>query len=440
MLLIYMTRSSHYLLAVVLVIAILIGICPVLVVFSQPAIKNKNLKIDVLAQGLKTPTSMAFLGPKDILVVEKEDGRVNRIINGNVSPQPLLQIPVATESERGLLGIDVAKHSNGITYVFLYYTESGGGKTGDDATEGINPTANVLYRYELINNHLINPKLLLKLPAIPGPNHDGGKVLVGPDKNVYVVIGDLRSHRTQSQNVVNGPPVDNTSGILRVTQDGNVVQNAPLGDTSSLNLYYAYGIRNSFGIDFDPMTGKLWDTENGPNYGDEINFVEKGFNSGWAQVMGIWSPKGKIGSENAGKANLHLSDSLVNFEGKGKYRKPAFIWFQTVAPTALKFFNSTKLGKQYQNDLFVGDYNNGNIYDFKLNGNRTGLILNDTKLQNNIAYTPKDYKPFIFASGFDGGISDIKIGPEDGYLYVLSLSGTIYRISPSSSFSSAALG
>ncbi len=155
---------------------------------------------------------------------------------------------------------------------------------------------------------------------------------------------------------------------------------------------------------------------------------------------GIWSPKGKIGNENAGKVNLHLSDSLVNFEGKGKYREPAFIWFQTVAPTALKFFNSTKLGKQYQNDLFVGDYNNGNIYDFKLNGNRTGLSLNDTKLQNNIAYTPKDYKPFIFASGFDGGISDIKIGPEDGYLYVLSLSGTIYRISPSSSFSSAALG
>ena len=305
---------------------------------------------------------------------------------------------------------------------------------------GLNPTANVLYRYELINNHLINPKLLLKLPAIPGPNHDGGKVLVGPDKNVYVVIGDLRSHRTQSQNVVNGPPVDNTSGILRVTQDGKVVQNAPLGDTSPLNLYYAYGIRNSFGIDFDPVTGKLWDTENGPNYGDEINLVEKGFNSGWAQVMGIWSPKGKIGNENAGKVNLHLSDSLVNFEGKGKYREPAFIWFQTVAPTALKFFNSTKLGKQYQNDLFVGDYNNGNIYDFKLNGNRTGLSLNDAKLQNNIAYTPKDYKPFIFASGFDGGISDIKIGPEDGYLYVLSLSGTIYRISPSSSFSSAALG
>jgi aldose sugar dehydrogenase len=437
---IYMTKSIHYLLAFVLVIALIIGICPVLVVFSQPVIKDKNLKIDVLAKGLNSPTSMAFLGPKDILVVEKDDGIVNRIINGNVLPQPLLQIPVATKSERGLLGIDVAKHNNGPTYVFLYYTESGGGKTGDDVTDGIKPNDNVLYRYELINDHLINPKLLLKLPATPGPNHDGGKVLVGPDKNVYIVIGDLRSHRTQSQNVVNGPPVDNTSGILRVTQDGKAVQDAPLGDTSSLNLYYAYGIRNSFGMDFDPVTKKLWDTENGPNYGDEINLVEKGFNSGWAQVMGIWTPKGKIGNENAGKVNLHLPASLVNFEGKGKYREPAFIWFQTVAPTALKFFNSTKLGKQYQNDLFVGDYNNGNIYDFKLNENRTGLSLNDAKLNNNIAYSPNDYNPFIFASGFDGGISDIKVGPGDGYLYVLSLSGTIYRIVPSSSSSSSASG
>jgi len=234
---IYMTKSIHYLLAFVLVIALIIGICPVLVVFSQPVIKDKNLKIDVVAKGLNSPTSMAFLGPKDILVVEKDDGIVNRIINGNVLPQPLLQIPVATKSERGLLGIDVAKHNNGPTYVFLYYTESGGGKTGDDVTDGIKPNANVLYRYELINDHLINPKLLLKLPATPGPFHDGGKVLVGPDKNVYIVIGDLRSHRTQSQNVVNGPPVDNTSGILRVTQDGKAVQDAPLGDTSSLNLY-----------------------------------------------------------------------------------------------------------------------------------------------------------------------------------------------------------
>ncbi len=123
-----MTKSINYLLGFVLIIAIIIGIYPVLAVFPQPSIKDKNLKIDLVTQGLNSPTSMAFLGPKDILVLEKDDGIVNRIINGNVLPQPLLQIPVAIESERGLLGIDISKHNNGPTYVFLYYTESGGGK------------------------------------------------------------------------------------------------------------------------------------------------------------------------------------------------------------------------------------------------------------------------------------------------------------------------
>jgi aldose sugar dehydrogenase len=427
-----MTKSFQSLLAFILVITIIIGINPNNTVLSQPIIKDTQLKTEIFAQGLKSPTSMAFLGPKDILVIEKEDGTVKRIVNGSLLPQPLLQVPVATKSERGMLGIDIAKHPNGPTYVFIQYTQSGSGTKGDDINNGIEPTGNVLYRYELVNNHLINPKLLLKLPATPGPNHDGGKVLIGSDNNVYVIIGDLRSHRTQSQNVIHGTPADNTSGILRITQNGQAVSKSLLGDTYPLNLYFAYGIRNSFGMDFDPITGKLWDTENGPNYADEINLVEQGFNSGWAQIQGIWTPKGKIGNENAGSIKLNPSDSLVNFGGKGKYKNPNFIWFETVAPTALKFFNSTKLGKQYLNDLFVGDENNGNLYDFKLNQSRTGFVFNDVKLDNNIAHTLKDSESLIFASGFDGGITDIKIGPDDGYLYVLTLSGVIYKIVPSS--------
>ena len=239
----------------------------------------------------------------------------------------------------------------------------------------------------------------------------------------------LRSHRTQAQNINAGNPVDNTSGILRVTQDGKPVPNSPFSTSLPLNLYYAYGIRNSFGITFDPLTGKIWDTENGPNYGDEINFVDKGFNSGWSQVQGIWTPKGKIGNENVGALNLSPSDKLVNFNEKGKYRQPVFIWYETVAPTALKFFNSTKLGKEYQNNLFVGDFNNGNLYDFKVNKNRTGLIVDDPYIKNNISYNQKDSDLMSLGGGFDGGITDIKIGPKDGLLYILTLSGSIYRLS-----------
>ena len=391
-------------------------------VLAQPTISNDpNLKVEVVAQGLRSPTSMAFLGPNDILVLEKESGTVQRIIDGKMLPQPLLQVPVSTTSERGMLGIATAKHSNGPMYVFLYYTKDGGG--------GPQSLANVLYRYELSNDQLINPKLLLNLPALRGPNHDGGKVVIGPDSNVYTVIGDLRAHRTQAQNVVNGPPVDSTGGILRVTQDGQPVSNAPLGQgTAPLDLYYAYGIRNSFGMDFDPVSGKLWDTENGPTFGDEINLVQPGFNSGWVQVMGIWTPEGAIGKETAGPVNSNPSN-LVDFAGKGKYRAPEFIWFKTVAPTALKFLNSDKLGKQYQNDMFVGDIKKGNLYHFDLNQARTGLVLNGT-LSNKISNTASDSQPVIFASGFEGGITDIQVGP-DGYLYILAFAGSIYRITPS---------
>jgi aldose sugar dehydrogenase len=389
---------------------------------AQPTIaKDPNLKVELVTQGLRSPTSMAFLGPNDILVLEKESGTVQRIIDGKMLPQPLLQVPVSTTSERGMLGIATAKHSNGPTYVFLYYTKDGGG--------GPQSLANVLYRYELSNDQLINPKLLLNLPALRGPNHDGGKVVIGPDSNVYTVIGDLRAHRTQAQNVVNGPPADSTGGILRVTQDGQPVSNAPLGQgTAPLDLYYAYGIRNSFGIDFDPVSGKLWDTENGPTFGDEINLVEPGFNSGWVQVMGIWTPEGAIGKETAGPVNSNPSN-LVDFAGKGKYRAPEFIWFKTVAPTALKFLNSDKLGKQYQNDMFVGDIKKGNLYHFDLNQARTGLVLNGT-LSNKISNTASDSQPVIFASGFEEGITDIQVGP-DGYLYILAFGGSIYRITPS---------
>jgi aldose sugar dehydrogenase len=405
-------------------------------------VNNPNLKVETVFKGLRSPTSMEFLAANDILVLEKDHGTVQRIVNGKILAQPVLQVNVATEGERGMLGIAITKHStaeNGSataattntntsssTFVFLYYTEK-----GNNSSEA--PLGNRVYRYELVDDKLINPKLILSLPATPGPFHDGGKVVIGPDNNVYAVIGDLLYHRTQSQNIASGGPPDLTSGIIRATQDGKPLSNSPLGNTYPLNLYYAYGIRNSFGMDFDPITKKLWDTENGPNYGDEINLVEPGFNSGWVQVQGIWTPEGKIGNEDPGPINTNPSD-LVDFGGKGKYRAPEFIWFQTIAPTALKFFNSVKLGKQYQNDMFVGDNNNGNLYYFKLNQSRTGLVLNGT-LANKIANTPQDTQPVLFASGFDGGITDLQVGADDGYLYVLTLAGSIYRIVPSSSSS-----
>ncbi len=210
---------------------------------------------------------------------------------------------------------------------------------------------------------------------------------------------------------------------------------------SFLNLYYAYGIRNSFGIDFDPVTGYLWDTENGPAFGDEINLVEPGFNSGWAKKQGIWSifnssqlavdpPPGK----DRGYHFFHDPqitneyESFVDFNGNGKYSDPELTWNYPVGVTSVEFFNSDKLGEEYKNDLFIGTFNDGLIYNFNLNNERTRLALNG-ELQDKVADTNEESQDVIFGKNMES-ITDLETGP-DGYLYVLSIGeGKLWRIVP----------
>ena len=376
---------------------------------GTPIVTDPKLKVEVVAENLDFPTTMAFLGPDDIIVLEKEKGTVTRITNGEILSEPLLKVKTASQVERGLLGVAVSKNESSKTSVFLYYTEI------DNSTDGGNAVvSNRLYRYNLENNSLINPKLLLDLPATPGPRHNGGAIEMDSAGNLYVPIGDVDGHTTQTQNIDIGGPPDGTGGILRISQDGQPIQSI-IGDTGPARKYYGYGIRNSYGLDFDPLGGKLWDTENGAGSADEINLIEPGFNSGWSKIQG--------------KAPVDFDFSqLVYFDGRGKYRDPEFTWIDTVGPTKLKFFNTDKLGKEYENDLFVSDVHHGRIYDFKLNSTRTGLVLSGV-VADKVADTDSETRDLIFASDF-GGISDMEIGP-DGYLYILSFArGIIYRIVP----------
>lgn len=260
---------------------------------------------------------------------------------------------VANSIERGLLGIAVSKHLNGKTFVFFSYTESGNGEDGSDTDSQIDPLGNRLDRYEYVNGQLINPLLLLDLTATPinaRGEHNGGKILIGPDNNIYFMIGEVGGHRTQAQNILYGPSPNGLGGVLRITQDGGIVDpaNPILGKGLPLNIYYAMGIRNSFGMDFDPLTGNLWDTENGPTIADEINLIPPGFNGGWSQVQGY------INQDLLGRG-ISSEDELVYF-GNGKYNDPKFVWITTIGPTALKFLNSDKLGKEYANDMFTGGH------------------------------------------------------------------------------------
>ncbi len=387
---------------------------------GKPKLFDTNLKISTIAEGLITPTSMAFVGPGDILVLEKDTGMVKRIVDGKVLAKPVLDINVANSIERCLCGI-AASRDRSTTYVFLYYTEIDG-KDGDDKA-GKQPIGNRVYRYELSGDALINPLLLLDLPANPGPRHNGGDIIIGPDNNLYVTIGDVDGSfkgpttETKTQNYKDGVDPDGRGGILRITQDGQPTDSI-LGDSIPLRIYYAYGIRNSFGMDFDPVSGNLWDTENGPGNGDEINLVLPGFNSGWQQVQGLASMEDSFSESD-----------LQDFEGKGHYSDPELVWINTAGPTAVKFLESTELGTTYENDMFVGDVHNGRIYHFDLTPDRKDLVLPQA-LSSRIIEKPSSpgVSSIVFGEGF-GGITDLEMG-SDGNLYVVSIGlGSIFQIS-----------
>ena len=395
---------------------------------SKPVLNDPNLTVELVFRGLKKPTSMIFLGTDDVLVAQKNEGTVERIVNGVKNTEPLVTVPIASKDERGLLGTAISKDpTNNKTHLFLYYTEK------DPTNEQI--LGNRVYSYELGENgsKLTESKLLLDLPWEPGPGHNGGVLKVGPDNNLYITIGDMISstdnqsqpYETQAQNFQSGKEADGRAGILRITQNGQPVGNGVLGSNHPLNLYYAYGIKNSFGLDFDPITRILWDTENGPDFGDEVNLVESGFNSGWKKIQGIWYVDAAMGKSEV----THMNPSgLYDFSNKGKYSPPEFTWDRSVVPTALEFLNTNKLGSEYENDILVGDIKSGNIYIFNLSENRKSLDLNEP-LDDKVANKKEELSGIIFGHGF-GGITDLEVGP-DGYLYVLAYDkedGTIYRI------------
>ncbi|HET8794445.1 MAG TPA: PQQ-dependent sugar dehydrogenase, partial [Nitrososphaeraceae archaeon] len=132
-----------------------------------PTVKDDKIVVEKVTDGLDIPTSMAFLGPNDILVTEKETGKVMHIVDGQIQEEPVLDVAVANSIERGLLGIAISKQPDGKTYVFLSYTESGNDEDGSDVEDNVEPAGNRLYRYEYIDGELKNPILLLDLTAEP---------------------------------------------------------------------------------------------------------------------------------------------------------------------------------------------------------------------------------------------------------------------------------
>jgi glucose/arabinose dehydrogenase len=459
---------------------------------------DDSLSVSTTVSGLSQPITMAFIGPDDILVTEKASGQVKRVTGGVVTGV-VLDLAVNSASERGLLGIALHPDFPDNPGVYLFNTESTTGADTNAVAEvpllgnRVDPFvwngATLTFDRNIIRlrafqndrNNVANPTL----PVLRG-NHNGGVLRFGPDGKLYVIIGD-NGRRGWMQNNTSGPVPDDDFGgpapddahltgvILRLNDDGSTPTDNPFyvfgalaGRRSAIGAevgrnvqrIFAYGVRNSFGMTFDPKTGGLWTTENGGRAFDEINHVVPGFNGGWIQVMGplhrvsqyraieIAAGVGANGpnglqqlrwpATNIAEKHNRARQALFALPGS-HLRDPAFSWKEVVPPAGLGFIDGAGLGAHYDGDLIVGSAvarptNPGHLYRFRLNGGRNRFEFDDPRLKDTVAdnLARDDFategEEILFGTDF-GIVTHIETGP-DGALYLVSpSSGAILKIS-----------
>jgi uncharacterized repeat protein (TIGR01451 family) len=443
-----------------------------------PTMLDDNLTVSTVITGLDQPTSLAFIGPNDFLVLEKASGKVKRIVNGVLHSTPL-DLAVNNASERGLLGIALhpAFAQNG--FVYLYWTESSAGVDTANIDE-VPVLGNRVDRYIWNGSTLTFDRNLIKLRALQQDagqpsrgNHNGGVLRFGPDGKLYIIFGD-NGRRGLLQNLASGGPVpddqfggpqpDNQhlSGVvLRLNDDGstpgdnpffNVPTNLSGEAAANIKKVFAYGVRNSFGMDFDPLSGALWTQENGDDAFDEINRVTPGFNGGWIQTMGPVSRVDEFRSIEMtyGAGNLQqlrwppANTALTPQQAVARmymlpgaqYIDPEFSWKYALAPSPIGFVKGRGLGPQFEGDLFVGASRttllNGFLFRFKLTADRQHFSFSDPRLADRVADNVDKFDQTESESlliGKDFGITtDIQSAP-NGNLFVVSLSnGAVYEI------------
>jgi glucose/arabinose dehydrogenase len=348
------------------------------------------------------------------------------------------------------------------------------------STETLTFHSNLIKLRSFQNDGLTSPRGPNGEVQPPRANHDGGVIRFGPDGALYIMFGDV-GRRGQLQNLPSGPTLTGlgpeveddqfpggprpddahfTGVIIRLNDDGSTPADNPffavgasIGGQVGANIQkiFAYGIRNSFGMAFDPLAGHLWDQENGEDAFDEINLVEPGFNSGWIQVQG---PSTRVAQfKQIETTSLHHEDfpNLQQFRWGPEriadtaaealsrlfvlpgshYSEPEYSWVHVLAPAAIGFLSSAALGPQWLGDLFVGfsvndDPLGGGLMAFELTGNRR-RIAGDIIADNATFHDPSANRPHIVGTNF-GIVTDIQTAPNGNLLVVALDKGAVYEV------------
>ncbi len=457
---------------------------------QEPELLDPNLEVRTAVSGLSEPISMAFIGKGDMLVLEKASGQVKRVVDREVQGV-VLDLAVNSASERGLLGIALHPKFRRNGWVYLFWSESSTG-ADSDTLDGVRLLGNRIDRFEWDGEALEFDRSILQFRAFQADegqplraNHDGGVLRFGPDGKLYAIVGDT-GRRGQLQNLVNGPfgpgiPDDQFGGpepddahrtgvIVRLNDDGSAPRDNPffrvgrsMGGEVGANVQrlFAYGLRNSFGMAFDPRSGDLWEQENGDDSFSELNRVDPGMNSGWVQIMGPasrvaqfkaietdptapqpFTPNGYFGLQQIRWPPTNIADTPAEALSRmfmvpgARFSDPELSWKFEVAPGGIGFLDSNALGGDYRRDLFMGGARDflegGHLFRIELTGNRRAVDVDDPRLEDGVAdninkWELTESESLLFGRNFGVG-TDVQTGP-DGHLYVVSLSkGAVYEI------------
>jgi glucose/arabinose dehydrogenase len=347
-------------------------------VLGRPA-SSATIVAKKVVGGLNQPVGFTFAPGGKIFFVEKPTGDVSIYDPTTRSTHLFFHLKgVNADGERGTLGVALDPNFPKTPYVFVYATRMYNGRL-----------RNQIVRLTDKGGKGSGLKVIFSTAASVDPYHNGGRILFGPDGFLYAIVGEGHDS-TNSQDLTNP-----RGKILRMDINGAAPRSNPIAHSR----IWAFGIRNSFGFTFDPSTGKLWETENGPECNDEINLIVKGANFGWG-------PKENCTGTSPGDTN----------NSGPKPRDLPKLWFgSTIGITGDAFCNGCHLGSADNGDLFFGDVQNGTAPD----GVIREIGLNPTR-------TDFSGSPVVVLASSGGSVISIETGP-GGYLYYSDFSA-IWRL------------
>lgn len=287
--------------------------------------------------GLPFPAAFTFFSDGRLIYGERYTGRIMLFDPSTGTKTVLFTVTdVDSSGAQGLLGLAVDPRWPKKPFVYAYATRNIGGQL-----------QNQILKITVAGDHGTAFKVIFVSDSKTGNNHVGGHIAFGPDNKLYVVVGD-------SQVPANAQDLSNDAGkVLRMTRAGK----APADNPFTGSLIFAYGLRNSFGFTFDPQTGLLWETENGPLCNDEINLERSGENHAWGP----------------NETCSGTAPQNTNQDGPEPRILPAaFFGTPTIAPTGAVFCNRCALTNAKGN-LFFASYKTGYIREVRLTSDRTAI-------------------------------------------------------------------